>query len=201
MKYIMGLDLSLTHSGIVVIPAEGAVSNLKKVVQTWAGSEMRNTTLEKEQQRLLDICRTIEGTLSHYDVSYVGFEQIPFNKFLVGQVITLAQLCGVVYGWLLKLKETTHSGLTVMPVNIKSARKHLFAGQIPQITKVCKKGKRAGQLMRVAYNYPKEDVVKYFKSIGMEFDSEDTMDAFVVANYIRGEVLGKTSLTKAMKIV
>jgi len=194
MRYIMGLDLSLTNSGIVLLPDTSTVS--KAIFQASAGYPLKKATPAMEQKRLLDICRAIEGIIDTYDVGWVGFEQTPYNRLLFGQIVTLAQLGGVVYGWLLKLKETVRPKIEIMPVNIKSARKHLFAGIFPDGWVKRRKAERLPP-----YQYPKDDVKKFFESINMHFDSDDTMDAFVIANYIKGEILKKPSLTKATMIV
>jgi len=97
--------------------------------------------------------------------------------------------------------------IKIMPINIKSARKFLFAGQLPPgwhekalIRKQKKEAKDATKKKksrRVApYHYPKDDVVEFFEEIGMKFESEDTMDAYVIASYIKGEILGGDALTK-----
>lgn len=207
MKYIIGLDLSLTNAGIVLLPVSGGADS--RHIESSVGYSLKEDASPDEQQkRLLDICHAVELAALGHEIVAIGFEQTPFNRFLVGRVITLAQLGGVVYGWMLRYREQNGlNHIKIMPVNIKSARKHLFAGQLPvgwhekALARKEKKEKKdaSGKVKgrRVApYHYPKEDVVKFFEEIGMKFESEDTMDAYVIASYIRGAILGLPTLTK-----
>ncbi len=173
---VVGLDLSLSHTGIVVLPVDWEPSPRPWVMNYGhAGSSLSDVASAADKaMRLRSIVQEI--------CSYV-FD--PGNKVVVvfcedhayglagKRGIQLAELHGAVKYGLLRL------GVVVIPVNVSRVRRLLLG----------KRGNAKGV---------KKEVFRRLKAAGAPFDSDDLSDAFAVANFGRSE-LGLSAMTLAEK--
>lgn len=156
----VGLDLSLTGSGIVVIDEDGYV-----IRQRTVGYELANEEVVDERrivERYMYIAGEIVDTIKGIDVERprVVIEGYAFakNPKQSSSITKLAELRGVVKSQLWLVFRLTADILTV--------------GEVRRI--VLGKG-----------NFPKSGIVGILKARGLVFGDDNTADAYVVAEGLR----------------
>ena len=87
---ILGLDLSLTATGVVVIDGQGAVVDSYTV-----GEKLSRKARQKDKiERILDICKRVCSTVTEHKVKKIGIEGFAFQAR--GAQNDLGELHGVV---------------------------------------------------------------------------------------------------------
>lgn len=168
MTCVMGLDLSLRASGVVIIP-EGWIScDWNALASCVVGVDVergKEATEADRISRLLFIADSIVEIARERGVTHVFVERYAFAK--AWQSHQLGELGGVV-----KARLAERLGLYPQPVSVASARK-LLMGTLPRKTKKVK------------------DVIRdMLFQAGVDFPTLDESDAFVVANYGLAETGG-----------
>ncbi len=163
--FIVGLDLSLTATGICVIDHNGNV--IKTAV---VGSSLKRTARVKEKvERLIEIAtkivNTVNGFIEDGVKPHVSIENYAFAAR--GAQNDLGELHGVV-------KSQLWLGCTIEPVMVPtlSARKTVFG-----------KG-----------NIPKKDVLPTLDKSGKTFYDHNIADAYVVAEHVRKSLIESKEL-------
>lgn len=110
----MGLDLSLTSTGIEVLDSLGS-----RVYGGLVGKELKKATERDRVERLVLIANTIIGLVKEHDVRHVAIEGYAYSKKYGGE--KLAELHGVV-----KTQLYLACGLIAEPVSPRKARRVVF---------------------------------------------------------------------------
>lgn len=110
----MGLDLSLTSTGIEVLDSSG-----QRVYGCVVGKKLKQATERDRVERLILIANRIIGLVKEYDVRHVAIEGYAYSKKYGGE--KLAELHGVV-----KTQLYMACGLIAEPVSPKTARRVVF---------------------------------------------------------------------------
>lgn len=158
----MGLDLSLRSSAACVIeefwkPGEWADGIATKVV----GYGIKEKTPFDSATRLVNIVTVLVDFARWTRPAYVYVEDYAYG--LAGRSgMVLAELGGAV-----KYRFMEELGVTVVPVNMSTARKYLL-GKLPPRDRV-------------------EMTHRHMNEIGCPFGTSDEKDAWIVANYGRTE--------------
>lgn len=166
---VMGLDLSLRQTGLVILPDGWVPASWDTVVTHVFGMELKSFESEiRRMERLLMIARGILSLVKQHDVTHVFSEGYSFGR--VQRAHHLGELGGVVKSqlWL-----TNH--LITTPVPVSAARRAMFG-----------KVKRQKDVKRF--------VREKLRGVGACFGTQDEYDAFVIANYGLA-ALGKQHLT------
>lgn len=158
---IMGLDLSLTSSGITVLDGNGGVIfrdtrgySVQKKGREWADRAFLN---RGKIERLLGIAASVLGVAREFQVRKVYIEDYAYSKHS-SSVTGLAELHGVVKCGLLE-------------------RFKIYAEPVSSRTI------RATCLGAGCGGYSKEQVRGLLAKYGMVFDNDDLMDSYMVAMY------------------
>lgn len=154
---VVGLDLSLTGAAAVSIRHDWFFKR-ENVKSIRAGYSIgKHASEEAKMDRLIHVARHMIEFVKASGATHVFVENYAFGaKFKAPQ---LGEICGIV-----KSQIYLTLGMAPVPVPVLSVRK-LLCGKIPQKAK------------------KKEYVAAMLKKVGFEFDSNDEMDAFVVANW------------------
>jgi Holliday junction resolvasome RuvABC endonuclease subunit len=157
MKYYMGLDLSLTGAGVVVLDEAGAV-----VRQAVFGYELdRKATPRDKIERILFIASRVIGLVGEVNGTgeiewEAGVEHYAFRQH--GAVADLGEINGVV-----KTQLWLAHGIVPRVVVVSSARK-LVTG----------KG-----------NIKKDQIIPLLRTRGLVFEDHNIADAYVIAEALR----------------
>lgn len=155
-EHLIGLDLSLRATGIVVVPIDWK-QDWKRVVVGSAGSPLPKTATEADRmRRLIHTREAIASVVRTHGCKVAVLEQYAFSS-MASQAHSLGELGGVVKSFLVEL------GLELEIVPPASARKLL--GKQPR------KG---------AKQWAHERLVR---AGAPTFWTEDQLDAFIVTNF------------------
>jgi len=174
---VVGLDLSLTRTGVCYIPPWWDGKNDSIVVssiETQRDASAKGDPYalsDMETKRYLKIAKYIIGFVGEYGVSYVAREGYAFStvrtksgkSFQSSSVTKLAELGGVVQSQLFLF-----GGISLISIQPNSARKYLTGGL-----------KRGNQ---------KDQVRDFLRPFGFVFRNNDEMDSFVIACAMYGQV-------------
>lgn len=166
----MGLDISLTGTGVVVINSAGDI-----VFNDVFGYSLKKTDeAEAHIERMIYIIKRILQVGREYSVTKVGIENYAFGivkghtgrSFQSSSQSKLAELHGVIKTQLLMSKR-------IVPdiVAIKTGRKVVFGNG----------------------NLAKKDVIPRLEKHGLKFKNDNDADAFVIAECLRLQVLQEES--------
>ena len=162
---VLGLDLSLTSTGYVVLASSGTVLDHGTV-----GYGLKKPKVADHQKRLADIAEKVEDVLSDASPQYVVMEDYAFNKFSKTQSITgLAELTGVV-------KYTLHQWRHEPIIVTASHARKVVVGKSPGTTAADRKKK---------ITVKDKLAVMVKEQYSLTFPTDDEMDAFVLAEAIR----------------
>jgi len=155
---ILGVDLSLTSTGLVVVPSEWDYC-WRRVYAVSVGLALGKQASVADQihrRRAIadDICRV----MVHRDVTHVWIEGYPAGGGKVFALDKLAELGGVVRDNIM-----ARTGIAAQTAPQSTARK-LLLGRLPS-------------------HHRKEHVVEALRVAGAGFADADQADAFVAANY------------------
>lgn len=154
---VLGLDLSLTGTGAVVIPAYWQVGDWGSLKVLQAGYSLTKSSSEQSRlDRYLTIANAVVSLARAERVEHVGVEQYAFSQHMAF-ARSIAELGGIV-----KSSLYTQCSLVAEPVVASSARKTVF-GKVPK-----KGAKKAVRKLLLDSGAPKEW-------------TGDQCDAFVVA--------------------
>lgn len=188
--YYMGLDLSLTGAGMVVVedPAGDTALSAKTgavLVQRIVGHSLKkDATVKDKTERQIDIAKAIikEARMWEYGDCelHVAIENYAFStvknkkgkSFQSSSQTGLAELHGVVKSQLLLTM-----GISPVLYSVKTARMVVLGNG----------------------NFPKKDVKPTLNSWGYEFKTMDDADAFVIAECHRQKLKGWTDDRKKRK--
>jgi len=162
MRCFVGLDLSLSGTGIVAIDDGGNV-----LFRDVCGHSLsRKSEQEKKTDRLVhivgNIVSLVKGLSGKYDSVLVGIENYAFGRAGSGAVFDLGELNGSV-----KLQLRVAFGIVHHPIAVSTARKSVFG-----------KG-----------NFKKDDVRPELLRRGFEFVDDNDADAYVIAECLRRKVM------------
>jgi|SRR3990172_3057989 len=161
---IMGLDLSLTSTGVCILSpggdSRGFLGMIAPFSRVYSGRFGFGVTRKEDEQtrieRLIYIAKNIVEIAKSHNVELVGIENYAFSRH--GANISSAELGGVVKSQLLMACK-----IAPTMVVASAARKDLF-GTLK---------KKDGKV--------KDQVRAKLKADGYEFKNDDEMDAFVIA--------------------
>lgn len=162
-RCVIGLDLSLTSTGIVSLVEVGKDWGVHSSLHV-GHSLKRDAAVREKIERYVVIAAAVLDTVRQFkgmEVT-VGIEGYAYSK--KGAQNDLAELQGIV-------KSQLWLGERIEPVivSVTEARKLVLGTGSP---KGSKKGKT------------KEGVAKILKGMGLEFDSDDEADAYVIAKCV-----------------
>lgn len=169
---VVGLDLSLTGTGCVILPAAWEPGSWGRVLSWQIGRPLKKGATDRERvERLQHIVdEIVDKTMSHFPTD-IAVEDYPFAQ-MQSHTRSLAELGGVVK---LALYETYD--IVPKPVHSASWRK-LLLGKVPK-----KNAKEIAQAEIRLAGCPKDW-------------TGDQADAFGIANWMRSE-LGLSAMTLA----
>lgn len=159
MRLFMGLDLSLTGTGMCILREDGSV--LK--VGLYGGKLGRGAPVRDKIERMLDIARSVVSSVSEAKASIpgseivAGIEHYAYGR-MRGAFADLGEINGVVKSQLWM----AHS-IEPKQVVVSSARKAVFG-----------RG-----------NVPKADVLGLLAERGLKFADHNEADAYVIAEALR----------------
>lgn len=165
MVRVLGLDLSLRSSGVVVLEYNPATGKDEVIHESTVGKELRKATEEDRIKRFGLIASHVLGVVKKYEIVHVAIEAPAYSR--LGRQTELGGLQGVV-------RTQLYYGLGVVPtlIAVTSARKNVL-------------GKGFGTSKKgVVIPMLKE---KY----GIAFECEDKADAYVIAKAYCKDVWGK----------
>jgi len=157
---VMGIDLSLRSTGIVLLSLDN-----DEFHQYGAGCEVKKDDEEGRFQRLVDISTEIQNQVGSYDPRLIGVEGPAYSKFQ-GPQFSLGRLLGWVESGI-----WSNFGKRIVVVSSTAARKFFI-------------GTKGGGAIK------KDRLWEFLTSRGMEFKNKDMMDAWMIAIYLKGKVLG-----------
>jgi hypothetical protein len=164
---VWGLDLSIRRSAAVMLPFDFVAGDGSLLWGAVHFGTSRGEQLSREAPERDRIARNIEtagyvetmiGNMAAFANTRVYVEDYAYGAAY--ESARIGEVTGLVKAGLWKLAPE----LAPVPANMASARK-LFLGKLSRGVK------------------PKEAVERACKLIGVPFDTQDEMDAFVVANY------------------
>ena len=188
--YYMGLDLSLTGAGMVVLedPEDDSALSAKTgkvLVQRIMGHSLtKDATVKEKTERQIDIAKAIIAEARTWEYGdcelHVAIENYAFStvqnkkgkSFQSSSQTGLAELHGVVKSQLLLAM-----GISPVLYSVKTARMVVLGNG----------------------NFPKKDVKPKLNSWGYEFKKTDDADAFVIAECHRQKLKGWTDDRKKRK--
>ena len=153
-RAVMGLDLSLRGSAMVVLESDWTPG-------TWKRTRAERFTMAgllAGDERVAAIVEGIHNNIG--EVGHAFVEQHAFSAGLLSHAMARAELVGAV-----KRELFRQYRITVVPVVASSARKTLF-----------------GKQPRMSRKEWKRFIWAQLDEMGAPFEDEDTRDAFVIAN-------------------
>jgi hypothetical protein len=171
-RIVVGLDLSLAGAGVAVLPSDRKPGFWNQVAWEWLGEEGKLHGPERVEaivKKVVDIVvrsHVLVGEENPQHPPWVGVEEHAFSKFAQKHAFARAELVGAV-------KYALHAkGVFVAPIVATHARK-VFLGPLPRMA-------RKEIKEHLAYVLGQMDAPA-------EQWGEDVIDAFVIANCLRGE--------------
>lgn len=159
VRAVLGLDLSVRRSGIVVVPEGWRLGSWEDLRVATAGEDLEQfaTPMERARRRR-GIAEEVVLFARTHGVSHVFVEEYAFGA-QQNRAHELAELGGVVKDYLLGMNLAAH------PVVASSARKLLF-----------------GTVSRMPKSQLKKYLMARWAEMGAPFQGDDEGDAFAVAN-------------------
>lgn len=165
---VLGLDLSLTRTAAVVIPATWQPCEWGDIrSRTFGGPLEKGPSAQELADRVCGIARGVVEYAREFGVRHVYAEGYTFGAFGASHY-QLAELGGAV------LFAFAQKGMLVRRINVSTARKYLL-GMVPK-------------------KNPKPVVRSTLERAGLHFATDDEYDAFVVANAGLGVCLGRVGV-------
>jgi len=175
----LGLDLSLTSTGIVILSKSGALLHSSAY-----GYGLKKAGTDDEIKRLLDITNRIESVVSEFPIECVGIEDYAYRRAGSGSQITRqAELTGVVKTTLYQYR------LKIFVVGISQGRKITFECPVGVSNAERKEG------MDIKTKVMELVKTKY----GLDFETTDEADAFVLAEAVRKLIVPGNPSPEALK--
>jgi len=166
---VLGMDLAARHSGLCYIPKEwdGTQGGL---ICREIGYNLKGKLDERTKiQIMLNVAKTALAMVHEFKPDRVVVEDYAFSRQSSSTTMQ-AEIGGVV-----RSQIYLSTNITVEPLSVTGARKFLTGGL---------RGKRSADASRgIRCLGAKEQVKKFLANRGIVFDTEDIMDAFVVAYY------------------
>jgi len=172
---VLGLDLSLTSTGIVVLSPRGEV-----LYNRVTGCQLRKAKIWDEQKRIAEIVEVIEEILGgEYGIKYVAMEDYAFNQRKDSKITKQAELVGAVKYMLYQYR------IEPVVVGISQSRRLTFGIPVGVSNKERKEGMKIKDKVKA--------LVK--EQYDLEFSTNDETDAFVIAEAVRKAAMGGDGLT------
>lgn len=174
---VLGLDLSLSAAGMVVLASDGEIlAQLvagESIPKLKSGKVSKQVLAKMRTERLLNIVREVLSLIAKFNVKTVYVED-----FSYGDNLSQAEI-GEIHG-AVKYSVYKEAKLVVFPVPIKSAR---------------------ASVLGVGNGNIKKEAVRPLlqKRLGVVFRDHNAADAYVVAEFARKSVMGQGSETVAVK--
>jgi len=161
---VLGLDLSLTSTGYVMISCSGTL-----LVHGTTGYALSKATEKEEAKRINDITEFIEALIGEYQPKYVVIEGYAYNKSFTNKANITAELTGVVKNMLFLNR------MDFLSIPATQARKIVF--EMPVGVNSSERNKKITVKDKLA------SLVK--EKFGLKFNTDDEVDAFILAEAIR----------------
>jgi len=155
---VLGIDLALRNTGLVVLTEEGHILRRKTLVFHLRKRKEIDAPIDEADhiERLLNIANEVVGWAKVFQVKAVGIEGFAFDKKF--QAHQLGQVAGVV-----KTQLWLACRVISKEVQMSAARKHLLGYGRPK----------------------KEQIVEVVKNrLGLNVETDHEADAYVVARYL-----------------
>jgi len=154
---VLGIDLALRNTGLVVLTEEGHILRRKTLVFHLRRRTDIDAPIDEADhiERLLNIANEVVGMAKVFQVKAIGVEGFAFDaKFQAHQI---GQAAGVV-----KTQLWLACRVVTKEVQMSTARKHFFGYGRPK----------------------KEDIVEVCKRLDLNVETDHEADAYVVARYL-----------------
>jgi Holliday junction resolvasome RuvABC endonuclease subunit len=186
---VIGLDLSLRGTGVCILADEPGGERSRR---TWLFAKPKVTTVEDKIKRLVSIAEDLVGLVEKENPDHIIIEAPAKNQ--KWQAAAIGEVHGVI-----KVQIFLATGLIPM-IKESTQMRAGIVGKIPKVQEIVEdnKGKKKkrwsygtipgkrGKPIKATI----KDVIEYtLKKRGLEFPSQDEMDAYVAAEYCWNQVV------------